>query len=158
MVNINLDIMEKIRYAVKLTSPQPKFREGIRDEGLLESAIAKQEYQEDDFMKISSVVYGILKNHPYFDGNKRTGFLLTHLLLNLEGFFVDPAYNQIIANHMINIAESDSSRSQEMVHFFAQGLKSMVLFKNEDIPSFIQDHLFVIASKMKPQMKFLADR
>ena len=54
---------------------------GVRDENLLESALAKPK-QLFNYSKPSSAdlaasyAVGIVKNHPFLDGNKRTGFML----------------------------------------------------------------------------------
>jgi death on curing protein len=65
---------------------------GLRDQGLLESALARAR-QHHAFADISDVVdmaalytSGIVKNHPFVDGNKRTGFVVGVLFLELNGF------------------------------------------------------------------------
>ena len=66
---------------------------GIRDEGLLDSALARPRqraaYAEPDAPDLAaSYGYGIVRNHPFVDGNKRTGFVAgaTFLLLNGRAF------------------------------------------------------------------------
>jgi death-on-curing protein len=65
--------------------------EGIRDQTLLESALARPRqiyaYAENPaFADLgAALVAGIVKNHPFVDGNKRTGFLLGVLFLELNG-------------------------------------------------------------------------
>ncbi|MFG1208993.1 type II toxin-antitoxin system death-on-curing family toxin [Xanthobacter flavus] len=75
---------------------------GVRDEGLLETALdrPKNRYhymQQDEGgqeqMSASDVAalaaayaYGIAKNHPFVDGNKRTSFVVCELLLALNGY------------------------------------------------------------------------
>jgi death on curing protein len=56
--------------------------DGIRDQGLMESAIARpyQTFGGEDlyptfFEKAAAIVESIIINHPFVDGNKRTGFL-----------------------------------------------------------------------------------
>lgn len=63
---------------------------GIRDEGLLDSALArplnKAAYGEDDITVLAAAyAYGIVGNHPFVDGNKRTGFVAMELFLALNG-------------------------------------------------------------------------
>lgn len=63
---------------------------GVRDEGLLESALARPQhlhsYGAADIHALSaSYAYGIAKNHPYIDGNKRTAFLAAYTFLRLNG-------------------------------------------------------------------------
>jgi len=65
---------------------------GIRDQGLLESALARprQHYSYADSLDIveMAALYtaGIVRNHPFVDGNKRTGFVTGILFLELNGF------------------------------------------------------------------------
>jgi death on curing protein len=62
---------------------------GLRDEGLLDSALARPEnlagYGGPDAAALAAAyAFGIVRNHPFVDGNKRTGFVAatTFLLLN----------------------------------------------------------------------------
>ncbi|MGB4610476.1 MAG: Fic family protein [Saccharofermentanales bacterium] len=65
--------------------------DGIRDETLLESAI-ESPYQtfdgmmlyEDPIERIARLGFNIIKNHPFIDGNKRTGMATMLALLRLE--------------------------------------------------------------------------
>ena len=63
---------------------------GLRDDGLLESALARPEnllaYGSPDLAELAaSYAYGLAKNHPFVDGNKRAAFLATGLFLALNG-------------------------------------------------------------------------
>ncbi|NEX13155.1 MAG: type II toxin-antitoxin system death-on-curing family toxin [Prosthecochloris sp.] len=65
---------------------------GIRDACLLSSALARPQNQakySDDpsvFDLAASYAYGIIRNHPFVDGNKRTGFLAAYVFLNINGW------------------------------------------------------------------------
>lgn len=65
--------------------------EGIRDEGLLDSALARPQnvhaYEEVTDVARLAAAYGvgIAKNHPFADGNKRAAFLSIGLFLGLNG-------------------------------------------------------------------------
>ncbi len=65
---------------------------GVRDEGLLASALARprQIHAYDDAPDIADMaaayIAGIVRNHPFVDGNKRTGFILGVLFLELNGY------------------------------------------------------------------------
>ena len=65
---------------------------GVRDPGLLESALARPRqhytYAESPSMVEMAALYtaGIVRNHPFVDGNKRTGFVTGILFLELNGF------------------------------------------------------------------------
>ena len=63
---------------------------GIRDEGMLDSALGRPQNlfcfgQPNLFDLAASYVFGLVKNHPFLDGNKRTGFVAGVLFLELNG-------------------------------------------------------------------------
>lgn len=72
--------------------------EGIRDEGLLDSALARPKnlhaYEGvEDIQRLAvSYAVGILRNHPFFDGNKRAAFIALNIFLgdNSRRLKVDP--------------------------------------------------------------------
>jgi death-on-curing protein len=65
---------------------------GLRDRGLLESALARPRqhhtYEASSTIAEMAALYtaGIVRNHPFVDGNKRTGFVVGILFLELNGF------------------------------------------------------------------------
>lgn len=64
---------------------------GVRDENVLESALARPQqrwhYADDADLPALAAAYafGLVKNHPYRDGNKRIGFLAMVTFLGLNG-------------------------------------------------------------------------
>jgi death-on-curing protein len=66
-------------------------RVGIRDEGLLESALARPQNAfafggETDLAALAAAyAVGIAKNHPFIDGNKRVSNVVTFMFLALNG-------------------------------------------------------------------------
>jgi death-on-curing protein len=65
---------------------------GLRDRGLLQSALARprqhRAYADGADIVAMAALYtaGIVGNHPFVDGNKRTGFVVGVLFLELQGF------------------------------------------------------------------------
>jgi death-on-curing protein len=65
---------------------------GLRDQALLESAIVRPRQHHayagtTDFVAMAALyTAGIVRNHPFVDGNKRTGFVIGVLFLELHGF------------------------------------------------------------------------
>ena len=65
---------------------------GLRDEGLLESALARPrnrygyEAVTDIRELAASYAVGILRNHPFSDGNKRAAFIALGMFLDVNGF------------------------------------------------------------------------
>ena len=63
---------------------------GVRDRGLLLSALARPEnlaaYGEPDAAALAAAyAFGVAKNHPFIDGNKRTAWVLARLFLSKNG-------------------------------------------------------------------------
>ena len=74
---------------------------GTRDSGLLESAlyrpIQKEAYGEPTLAELAAAyLFGIVKNHPFVDGNKRTGFAAADLFLYFNGFNLEAEPEDII--------------------------------------------------------------
>jgi len=89
---------------------------GIRDMDLLESALARPlhllAYSEASLFGLSAAyTHGIVKNHPFLDGNKRTGFVVGILFLESNGFRFnapeDEAIRKVLALASGDIAASD---------------------------------------------------
>jgi death on curing protein len=65
--------------------------EGLRDEALLQSALGRPlnhfAYESTDVVELAAkYTAGIVQNHPFIDGNKRTGFVVGVLFLELNGY------------------------------------------------------------------------
>ena len=65
---------------------------GLRDKGLLESALARPQQlrayddRADVIQMATAYTVGIVRDHPFVDGNKRTGFVVGVLFLELNGY------------------------------------------------------------------------
>lgn len=65
---------------------------GVRDEGLLRSALARPRQHAaygdaPDIVQLAALyTAGIIRNHPFMEGNKRTGFVLGVLFLETNGY------------------------------------------------------------------------
>jgi death on curing protein len=65
--------------------------EGLRDAGALDSALARPRqhyaYSSPDLIELAALyTAGLVRNHPFVDGNKRTGFAIGIVFLELNGF------------------------------------------------------------------------
>lgn len=74
---------------------------GIKDENALEAALArpinKAAYGQPDVFELAAAyLYGIVKNHPYSDGNKRTGFLAAFTFLFINGYLIEADQASVI--------------------------------------------------------------
>lgn len=75
---------------------------GLKDENALEAALArplnKAAYGEDNVFAIAAAyLYGLTRNHPFSDGNKRTGFLAAYTFLYINGYLIEAEQADVIA-------------------------------------------------------------
>jgi death on curing protein len=95
---------------------------GIRDEGLLESALSRPQnrfaYESDAslFDFAASLCHGICKNHPFLDGNKRTALLSARAVLFLNGFAFEPREVDEVEN-MVAVAAGELDEAGLAVWF-----------------------------------------
>lgn len=89
---------------------------GIRDIGALESALAQpqttlfgQYAYKDVFAMGAAYCFHIVKNHPFVDGNKRTGLLVTLVFFKKNGFHIVADHEELYLL-IIHIAESKISK------------------------------------------------
>ena len=74
---------------------------GIKDENALDAALArptnKAVYENRDVFELAAAyLFGIAKNHPFSDGNKRTAFVTSYVFLRLHGFIVEATQGEIV--------------------------------------------------------------
>ena len=92
---------------------------GLRDEGALESALArpinKASYGEDDLVVLASAyLFGLAKNHAFIDGNKRIAIVAAGIFLELNGHQIDTSdvhlYNFVLSVAAGEIDEDGATR------------------------------------------------
>ncbi len=89
---------------------------GMRNEGLLMSALARPQNlfayeQVTDISRLAAAyAYGITKNHPFIDGNKRAAFLSIGLFLALNGFNLQVEQQKAV-NIILSLAAGDLDES-----------------------------------------------
>ena len=75
---------------------------GLREDNMLESALAKPRQlhaygQPNVYEMAAAYAFGIVKNHPFVDGNKRAGFVAAYTFLGINGFdFTAPEEEAVI--------------------------------------------------------------
>jgi death on curing protein len=75
--------------------------QGVRDERLLDSAMARAKnlaaYGEPDAANLAAAyAYGIARNHPFVDGNKRTAAVISETFLIANGLWLDATDAEIV--------------------------------------------------------------
>ena len=84
---------------------------GVRDPGLLESAMHLPRQlshygSPSPFDLAAAYASGIVRNHPFFDGNKRTGFMAAYVFLGLNGYEIDTTEEDLVI-HTVALAAGD---------------------------------------------------
>ncbi|MBV9266654.1 MAG: type II toxin-antitoxin system death-on-curing family toxin [Acidobacteriaceae bacterium] len=106
---------EWVAYSVVLAIHEAQLAEhggsaGIRDEGLLQSALARPQnvyaYSETATLYDLAAAYaiGLAKNHPFIDGNKRTAWVVCAVFLELNGISVVIAEQDVVST-MLDVAD-----------------------------------------------------
>jgi death-on-curing protein len=91
---------------------------GVRDLGMLLSAVGSPQasYDEQDlypglFGKAAALMESVIRNHPFIDGNKRTGATAAGLLLHRNGYRLTASNADLVAITM-RIAQSQASLAE----------------------------------------------
>jgi death-on-curing protein len=89
---------------------------GVRDLGLLQSVLARPQhlaaYGEPDVAALAAAYgYGIVRNHPFVDGNKRAAFTVTELFLTLNGYELGADDLSCVVT-MLRLAEGSLSEAE----------------------------------------------
>jgi death-on-curing protein len=100
---------------------------GVRDVALLESALARPqrtwEYDPDADIAALAAEYGfgLAKNHPFTDGNKRIAFVATNVFLLINGYEIDAPEPEVV-NAMVRLADGRLTRPR-----FAQWIRKYLV-------------------------------
>jgi death on curing protein len=90
---------------------------GLRDQGLLESALDRprnllaHEPRSSIFQIAATMCIGIVKDHPFSDGNKRTALLTTRAFLYLNGQELEPRQDDEVMT-LVALAEGSLNQQQ----------------------------------------------
>jgi death-on-curing protein len=89
---------------------------GLRDAGLLESALARAPnlmvYGDGDLPALAAAyAFGITRDHPFIDGNKRTAFLAAYVFLRVNGLRLE-ADEVAATNHVLALASGDATEAE----------------------------------------------
>lgn len=98
---------------------------GVRDAGGLESALARPrnrwEYGEDDLAVVAAAyAFGIARNHPFVDGNKRTAWTVANIFLALNGLEI--AFDERNAIGTVEALAAGELSEDELADWFRQRL------------------------------------
>jgi len=102
---------------------------GLRDMGLLQSALAMpqagsggQYFHADPYEMAAALLFHIVKNHPFVDGNKRVGAMAAFTFFKLNGITLkapEPAFEKVV----LSVAEGMSDKAA-VARFFRKHSKA----------------------------------
>jgi len=94
---------------------------GVRDPNLLDSALSRPRNQwaygvDEPAALASAYAYGVARNHPFADGNKRTAWVLARLFLALNGHKL--AFDASLATQTVIALAADELSEDELTDWF----------------------------------------
>lgn len=100
--------------------------EGIRDGGGLQSALARAHnlaaYGNPDAAALAAAyAFGVARNHPFVDGNKRTAWVLARLFLQLNGLHLEFGQAEAVLI-MLSLAAGDTTED-ELAQWFRKRVR-----------------------------------
>ena len=100
---------------------------GVRDPGLLDFALARprnrQAYGVDDPFELAvALAYGIARNHPFIDGNKRTAWTVARTFLGINGHRLQPERSEAV-ERMVALAEGQLDEAGFAAWLVAQPIR-----------------------------------
>lgn len=102
---------------------------GVRDPGLLESALGRPQnrhgYSPDVSIEELAAAYafGIAKNHPFVDGNKRTAFTVAYTFLGLNGYDLNVGEPEVV--RAVEDLAASRITEEEFAAWLRKGLTSV---------------------------------
>jgi death-on-curing protein len=96
---------------------------GVRDLGLLESAVAQPQamfggnyLHQDVFEMAAAYLFHLVQNHPFLDGNKRTGAVAALVFLDFNGIEIDAPKGSLY-ELTIAVATGEANKDQIAEYF-----------------------------------------
>jgi death-on-curing protein len=104
---------------------------GLLGPGLLESAVLKPRalwhYEGQDDMAVLATVllFGIARNHPFQQGNKRTGLTAAEVFLSLNGYELTAPDSDLLADAILDVIEGKASEEDfvEVMRLYVRPLE-----------------------------------
>ena len=104
--------------------------DGIRDGGLLDSALNRPmhlfRYGDPSLFDLAAAyAEGIVKNHPFFDGNKRAGFMVAYTFLGINGLRLEAPEEEAVVQTLA--LATGASDALEFASWLAKSAISRIL-------------------------------
>lgn len=124
---VYLTFQEAVKFHVLYMRKLGETRFGVFDRNLIESALARPKhaavYENADIVaQAATLLYGLIKNHPWEGGNKRTATFLTNLFLKRNGWRLETNVPEII--ELVLAIESDLWKVAEIESWLRSRVKN----------------------------------
>lgn len=124
-----LDYAEAVGHHFNLMLAYGEIRFGIDNPDLIDSALARPKhaafYENADVVRqAATLCFGLIKNHPWLGGNKRTATYLMEIFLESNGYFLNYELFEII-KFVLNI-ESDVWKVDEIENCLREKVKEII--------------------------------
>ena len=98
-------------------------RAGVRDENLLSASLARPRhlltYSTPNLFDLAAAYgYGLAKNHPFVDGNKRTAFAVIATFLEINGYSLNAPEPEVVL--MMERLSTDQETQQSLAQWLAE--------------------------------------
>ena len=124
---VYLTLQEAVKFHVLYMRKVGETRFGVFDKTLIESALARPRqaarYENADLIRqAATLCFGLIKNHPWEGGNKRTATFLTNLFLKRNGWQMTAPVPDVVT--MVLAVEADSWKVDEIENWLRERVTS----------------------------------
>ncbi|MBA3716587.1 MAG: type II toxin-antitoxin system death-on-curing family toxin [Pyrinomonadaceae bacterium] len=125
---VYLSYPEAVALHIELMRYLGEIRYGVSDRTLIESALARPAqaaaYADADLIaQAATLLYGLIKNHPWVGGNKRTATFLVDSFLNRNGWFISAPPSEFI--ELVLAVEADRWQLAEIDAWLRRHTKTL---------------------------------
>ncbi|MEZ5427161.1 MAG: type II toxin-antitoxin system death-on-curing family toxin [Pyrinomonadaceae bacterium] len=123
-----LTYVEAVKFHILYMRAVGETRIGVFDKNLVESALARPRHafefeNADIFRQAATLLFGLIKNHPWQGGNKRTATFLTNLFLKRNGYKLSAEIRDLI--DLCLKIEADVWKVEEIEVWMRENAKSV---------------------------------
>ena len=125
---VYLTVQEAVKFHVLYMRKIGETRFGVFDRSLIESALVRPQhaaiYENADIIRQSAtLLFGLIKNHPWEGGNKRTATFLTNLFLKRNGWRLETTVSEIV--ELVLAVESDRWKINEIENWLRSRVREV---------------------------------
>lgn len=126
---VYLSYPEAVALHIELMRYLGEIRYGVFDRALIESALARPPqaaaYEQADLTaQAATLLYGLIKSHPWVGGNKRTATFLADSFLNRNGLFISAAKSEFV--ELVLAVEADRWQMAEIDTWLRQQTRPLI--------------------------------